>query len=198
MDAGLYLSIVLRPRIEQRLLPLITLLAGVAVHDALAELGLKPDIKWVNDLLVNEKKIAGILAEAIETERGIVVILGIGINLTAANFPVDIAGSATSIEAETGHNIAADALTRSVIRHLIDKYDDLHLEFGPERIIEHWRRRSTYFTDKRVRVTLDGRSFDGTTEGLEDNGALRVRTINGSVKVVQAGDVERLRTDKHQ
>src|SRR5688572_14200132 len=55
-DAGLYFSIVLRPNLDTKFLPLITLMAGVAVYDTLQELGLKPDIKWVNDVLVDEKK----------------------------------------------------------------------------------------------------------------------------------------------
>ena len=64
-DSGLYFSIVLRPAIETRFLPLITLMTGVAVYDTLKELGLKPDIKWVNDVLIGEKKICGILAETV-------------------------------------------------------------------------------------------------------------------------------------
>ena len=86
-DAGLYFSIVLRPKLDAKDLSLITLTAGVAVHDTLAETGLKPDIKWVNDLLVDEKKICGILAETTDTQSGLAVIVGIGINLRSTNFP---------------------------------------------------------------------------------------------------------------
>ncbi len=104
-DAGLYFSIVLRPKIEGRYLSLVTLMAGIAVHDALKEVGLKPDIKWVNDVLVNERKISGILAETIETPIGLAVIVGIGINLTSRNFTEELADIATSITAETGKKI---------------------------------------------------------------------------------------------
>ncbi len=97
-DAGLYFSIVLRPKLETKFLPLITLMTGVAVHDTLQEYGLKPDIKWVNDILVNEKKISGILAETAETSRGLAVIVGVGINIRSANYPDEIADTATSIE----------------------------------------------------------------------------------------------------
>src|SRR4051794_8822977 len=68
--SGLYFSLVLRPKMEPQYVPLITLMTGVAVHDSLREFDLEADIKWVNDLLVNEKKIAGILAEATETDAG--------------------------------------------------------------------------------------------------------------------------------
>ncbi len=98
-NAGLYFSIVLRPRLQPQFLPLITLMAGVAVHDMLQEYGMKPDIKWVNDVLVGDRKIAGILAETVETEGGIAVVVGIGINLTSRSFPPEITDTATSIEA---------------------------------------------------------------------------------------------------
>ncbi|MEO7539220.1 MAG: biotin--[acetyl-CoA-carboxylase] ligase [Pyrinomonadaceae bacterium] len=192
-DAGLYLSVVLRPRLEQKYLPVITLMAGVAVHDALAELGVEPDIKWVNDVLVKEKKVCGILAEAVETERGIAVIVGIGINLTSGNFPPEIAQTATSIVTETGTLISADELAESVCRHLIHFYELTETVAGPAKIIEQWSIRSSYFSGKPVRVTLNDEVFDGVSDGLEQNGALRIRTPDGSIRIVQAGDVERLR-----
>src|SRR5688572_8392446 len=97
-DAGVYMSIVLRPKLEMHELPSITLMSGVAVHDALSEFGIKPDIKWVNDVLVIDRKIAGILAETTETSDGVAVVAGIGINLTSRNFPPDLVPTATSIE----------------------------------------------------------------------------------------------------
>ncbi len=192
-DAGLYFSIILRPKLDKRSLPLITLMAGIAVHDTLADLGISPDIKWVNDVLVADKKISGILAEAIETSTGIAVIVGIGINLLSGNFPPEIAPLATSIGAETGRMVTADAAAESISLQLSHFYDVLKSRDGPAQIIEHWGRRSTYFIGKDVRVNLDGETIEGTTDGLEENGALRVKTRGGSVRIVQAGDVERLR-----
>ncbi len=194
-DSGLYLSIVLRPKIELRFLPLITLMTGVAVHDALKEFGIKPDIKWVNDVLVGNKKISGILAETVETTSGIAVVVGIGVNLTSRNFPDGIAETATSIEAETGKRISADNLAEVLTRYLSYFYSILSDDSGADEIIQQWRQRSTYFSGKRVRVTLDGKFIEGNTDGLEENGALRVKTEGGSVKIIQAGDVERLRED---
>ncbi len=193
-DSGLYFSILLRPDIDIEFLPLITLMSGVAVNDALVELGLKPDIKWVNDLLVREKKISGILAETAETLKGLAVIVGIGINLTSRNFPDEIAATATSIAAETGQIVSAAEVAETLTKYLIYFYDLLCENDGPAEIVEHWRRRSTYFAGKSVRVTLASETLEGTTDGLEENGALRVRTADGSVKIIQAGDVERVRT----
>lgn len=192
-DSGLYFSIVLRPKLEPRSLPLITLMSGVAVYDALKELGLKPDIKWVNDILVGDKKISGILAETVETPSGLAVVVGIGVNLTSRNFPDDIADAATSIEAEIGKRISPDELAEILTRYLSYFYNIMTGDGGPPEIVEQWRKRSSYFSGKPVRVTLDGSIIDGVTDGLEENGALRVNTGGGSVKIIQAGDVERLR-----
>ena len=191
--AGLYFSIVLRPKIEMRLLSLITLMTGIAVHDTLEDFGLKPDIKWVNDVLIGDEKISGILAETVETPTGLAVIVGIGINLTSSSFPEEIAGTATSIEVETGNTVNAGQLSGRLTHYLSYFYEILNGHNGPAEIIDHWRRRSTYYSGKHVRVTLEKTSFDGTTDGLEENGALRVKTADGSVTIVQAGDVERLR-----
>jgi len=205
-DAGLYFSIVLRPKIETQYLPLITLMTGVAVHDTLGELGIDADIKWVNDLHVDGKKICGILAETTETSKGIAVIVGIGINIKSSNFPPEIAGTATSIQNETNSppyegGAAASAgvvlpasSAESLTKFLAYFYDILHGENGPAEIVDEWRKRSSYFSGKPVRVVLENETLEGVTDGLEPNGALRVKRNDGSlVVVVQAGDVEQLR-----
>jgi BirA family transcriptional regulator, biotin operon repressor / biotin---[acetyl-CoA-carboxylase] ligase len=192
--SGLYFSVVLRPKLEMRFLPLLTLMAGVAVHDTLAEFGVDADIKWVNDLLADEKKIGGILSETIETNAGIAVVVGIGINLRFLTVPDEIAETSTSIEAQTGRQVESDQAAEILTRYLSYFYDILSRPDGQKAIVDQWRRRSTYFSGKDVRVTLSDGSFAGVTCGLEDNGALRVRTADGSIIVVQAGDVERLRS----
>lgn len=200
-DAGLYFSIVLRPKLEIRSLPLITLMTGLAVYDTLKEIGLNPDIKWVNDVLVREKKIAGILAEAVETPSGLAIILGIGINFTSRNFPEELADVATSIEAETAasRRFSRPAVDRAEVESRLTGfikywYDTLTGEDGPGEIIKSWQARSSYFFGKSIRVTMPDGVIEGTTDGLELNGALRVKTVDGSVTIVQAGDVERLRS----
>lgn len=204
-DAGLYFSIVLRPKIETQYLPLITLMTGVAVHDTLGELGIDADIKWVNDLLVNEKKICGILAETTETNDGPAVVVGIGINIKSSSFPPDIAYIATSIEEQLSDPIASasamaqkadpKAVAESLTKYLTYFYSILNSESGPAAIMDEWRKRSTYFSGKLVRVVLENETVTGITQGLEPNGALRLQKANGEVMIVQSGDVERLRTD---
>lgn len=195
-DAGLYFSIVLRPKLEVRYLPLVTLMAGVAVHDSLAEFGIDADIKWVNDLLVNERKICGILAETTETNVGIAVIVGIGINLRSSNFPPEIAESATSIKDESSRNVTFEELAESLTKYLDYFYDILNSDGGPAAIIDEWRTRSTYFSGKPVRVVLEDQTVHGVTDGLEPNGALRIKQSDGSLTIVQAGDVVSTRSSQ--
>ncbi|HLA95384.1 MAG TPA: biotin--[acetyl-CoA-carboxylase] ligase [Pyrinomonadaceae bacterium] len=192
-DAGLYFSIVLRPKFDAKYLPLITLTTGVAVHDTLEELGIKSDIKWVNDLLVNEKKICGILAETTDTNDGIAVIVGIGINLKSTNFPPEIADIATSIQESLPSALAGGDLISALTKYLSYFYGILTSESGPAEIIDEWRRRSTYFSGKQVRVVSGNETVSGVTDGLEENGALRLRKANGNVTIIQAGDVEKVR-----
>jgi len=192
-DSGLYFSIVLRPSLGHRFIPLITLMAGVAVHDTLVEFGLKPDIKWVNDVLVGEKKISGILSELIETRDGPAVVVGIGINLRTSALADEIANIATSIGSETHKTVEPEDVAQVLTRFLSHFYDILNGPNGPAEIIGHWQKRSTYYRGKHVTVTLENQILNGTTDGLEDNGALRLRTADGELRIVQAGDVQRLR-----
>lgn len=192
-DSGLYVSIVLRPKIELRFFPLITLMAGVAVHDLLADMGVSSDIKWVNDVHVNGKKICGILAETTETSNGLAVVVGIGINLNSDSFPPYLSASSTSIAAESGKEPGRDELVKALGRYLDHFYSILTGRNGPAEIVRHWQKRSSYFSGKKVRVVLEKETIFGVTEGLEDTGALRVRQSDGSLFVIQAGDVEQIR-----
>ena len=174
-------------------------MAGVAVHAALEEIGLKPDIKWVNDVLVDEKKICGILAETAETPGGLAVVVGVGINIRSSAFPAEIAASATSLEDIFGARLdmlpSRDMLLQTLTKYLARFYDVLRSKNGPKEIRDEWRQRSTYFTGKSVRVVLENETIFGTTDGLEDNGHPRIRRADGIMTAVQAGDVQRLRED---
>lgn len=185
---GAYFSTILRPSIEPRHFPLVQLMAAVAVHDALLELDIKSDIKWPNDILVSDKKICGILSEMIDALSAPAVVVGIGINLRNA----DVEMNATSIEIESGQQIGRDDLIARVQTQLGKRY--IVFLADPVSILEEWSQRSSYAEGKEVKVDLgQNEMFTGTTCGLEENGALRVRVTGGSVRIVQAGDVTRLR-----
>jgi BirA family transcriptional regulator, biotin operon repressor / biotin---[acetyl-CoA-carboxylase] ligase len=186
--AGVYMSLILRPRLDPAHLSLITLAAAVAVYEVLLKgFLIRPDIKWPNDILVDGKKICGILAEAVETPAGLAVILGLGINLDP---PSD--NNATGIRGETSFRTTRD----EVLGAVLNEFKTTHelLQRSPASIIELWSERSSYATGSTVRITLSDGTVHGVTDGLEPSGALRVKLSDGSTTVVHAGDVERLRS----
>src|SRR5262249_15045992 len=114
--AGLYFSILLRPKIATNYWPLITMMAAVAVYCLLGEASrLQGDIKAPNDLLSGERKIRGILAEATDTPSGRAVIVGIGINLTQNAYPAELANVATSVWGATGRPADREALLAGLL-----------------------------------------------------------------------------------
>src|SRR5215216_5138447 len=143
--AGLYFSILLRPAIPTQYWPLITFMAALAVGDALLEAtDLQTDIKWPNDILANERKICGILAEAIETPAGRAVIVGIGINLTQNAFPPDLGNVATSVSEVMGQPAERETILAALLRALARWYSLLHESDGREKIVAAWCNRSSY------------------------------------------------------
>jgi BirA family biotin operon repressor/biotin-[acetyl-CoA-carboxylase] ligase len=184
--AGLYFSILLRPAIPQNYWPLITFMAALAVGDALREAaGVQTDIKWPNDILSGERKICGILSEAIETPAGRAVIVGIGINLTPSAFP-----EATSVAEATGVKPDREAILAALLSALTRWYSLLNER---EKIVAAWSSRSSYATGRLVQVNNGDELWRGTTCGVEPDGALRLRTVSGEIKVLRAGDVQSLR-----
>ena len=189
-NAGLYLSILLRPTLAQRSWPLLTFVAALAVNDALLQCcNLETDIKWPNDILSNGRKLCGILAETVETSAGRAVILGIGINLKKNSFPAELESIATSVETEIERTVEADDLLEPLLDAFGKYYQTLQHSSGTEDIVREVSARSSYARNKHVRVNDGDGSLVGTTRGLESDGSLRVETDDGEVKTIRAGDV---------
>lgn len=192
--AGLYFSVVLRPRIHLSSWPLITLAAAIAVHDAVLEAySLKTDVKWPNDILSNTRKLCGILAETVDTTVGRALVLGIGINLTSSAFPPEVQEIATSVQVETGKVPDLEIILRNLIIELERRYEMLQSAGGGEEILRDWSDRSSYASGKRIRVANGQEVLEGTTRGVESDGALRVETDEGQITIVRAGDVTEVR-----
>jgi BirA family biotin operon repressor/biotin-[acetyl-CoA-carboxylase] ligase len=192
--AGLYFSILLRPRLSQDYWPLITFMAALAVGDALSEAcNLQTDIKWPNDLLTGERKICGILAEGIDTPSGCAVIVGIGINLTQDAFPVELANVATSITAAIGRQPERETILAGLLRSLSRWYSLLNEPAGREKVVAAWASRSSYASGKLVQVSNGDEMWQGTTCGVEHDGALRLETASGEIRLIRAGDVYSVR-----
>jgi len=196
-DSGLYFSIVLRPTFDVSRWPLINLAAALAVSDALAKtIQLAVDIKWPNDICVEHRKLGGILGETVETPDGTAVVLGIGINLTSESFPPELNELATSVAGVTNRRIDPEELLVELIKSLTQGYEMLNTDEGREQTIRDWCAHSSYAYGRQVRVTLHNESFPGVTCGLERDGALRVETPEGEIRIVRAGDVTALRATK--
>ena len=186
--AGLYLSFVFRPPADCSL-SLLTLTAGVAVRTAIeTATGLPTALKWPNDVMVERRKVAGILAEGLAVGTAAqAVVLGIGINVLRASYPPDIAARATALETELGRSVDRMILLQEVLVTLTDRYD--HLRRGDlDDILRAWREASP----SAMGATLEWDSVDGVhrgvTSGIDDQGALLVRTTCG-IKRVIAGEL---------
>ena len=192
--AGLYFSILLRPAFSQGSWPLLTLMAAVAVQDALWDsCNVRTDIKWPNDVIAAEKKLCGILAETVETRKGSAVVAGIGINLNQNSFPPELNDVATSVEAVSKEPANVELVLESLVKALSNHYRSLQMRGGPKNLVNDWCSRSSYCRGKRITVTEGADSFVGTTRGIENDGALIVETDNGELKVVRAGDISSVR-----
>lgn len=185
--AGLYFSLVLRLQVESDAWPLITFVAALAVHDALFQCcGLQTDIKWPNDVLANNRKLCGILAETLD---GGSIVLGIGVNLTSTSFPADLKNTATSVESLTGDIPDRETVLQSILRAFKNRYLVFLKEGGREQVISDWSQRSSFAYGKRIRVKNGYEILEGITRGLEKDGALRLETSPGEIRLVRAGDV---------
>jgi BirA family transcriptional regulator, biotin operon repressor / biotin---[acetyl-CoA-carboxylase] ligase len=189
--ANLYLSIVLRPKLPPAEVPQITLMAAVALADTVeAFVPMPPVIKWPNDILIEGKKLAGILTElSCTAERVDYVILGIGINLncTVEMMPEDIRQRATSVLQLTGAVVSRESVLKRLIQDLDRCYGELE-DFGFAPLAARWQARFA-LRDRRVRVELLDHSVTGVARGIDRDGALLLEDDNGMLQRIVAGDV---------
>jgi BirA family biotin operon repressor/biotin-[acetyl-CoA-carboxylase] ligase len=180
---GLYVSILLRP--QQGAAPTLTMALGLATAEAIsASTGLPCDLRWPNDVMVNAKKVAGILTHLTESAA----IAGIGINVNHERFPAELAQEATSLRLESGHEQSREHILITLLP-AVDRYAALLAERGPDPILDLFSSRSTYATGKRVVVRQGELVLQGTTAGLNAAGFLVVRKDDGSDEIILAGGV---------
>lgn len=190
---NLYFSVVLRPDLPPVRAPEMTLVASVALCDALRQAGVQAGIKWPNDLLASGRKIAGILTElAADPDRVQWIVVGIGINVNARaeDFPEELRGEATSVLIERGQ-AAPRALLAAACFTALEDWVDRHAEEGFGVVRDAWKERSVTL-GREVSVRADGREVVGLAEDLDETGALVVRGPSG-VERILAGDVSLLR-----
>ena len=186
-DTGLYMSILLRPDLSAQDALYITTCAAVSAAQAIdTAAGVKSEIKWVNDIYLNGKKVCGILTEAsIDFEGGGLnyAVLGVGINLSTTDFPEDLKDIAASVSAESAD--LRSVISAELLKNFYTYYENLcEHEFLPE-----YRRRSM-LTGKDISFIRGNDTFNGTVEGIDDEVRLVVRLENGETAAFSSGEVQ--------
>ena len=180
-DRGLYFSIILRLPLPAEALPILTMALGLAVQSAIHETcHVACDLRWPNDVMLSEKKVAGIL---VQTAEGTALIAGIGINVNQQSFPEELAATATSLRLETGLDYSKDMLLDRVIAQALH-YSQILVERGKAEILRRFEEQSSYVRGKAVEV--EGK-LRGVTSGLDANGFLLVSTASGTETIFAGG-----------
>ncbi|HEX4006182.1 MAG TPA: biotin--[acetyl-CoA-carboxylase] ligase [Acidobacteriaceae bacterium] len=191
--SGLYISVLLRPRIAPADILWLSLAAGLAAQRAIREAtSLEADLRWPNDLLFGRRKFCGILTELnAEVTRVRHAVIGIGINVHQPQFPEELRDLATSLRIETGRDWPRQELLVALLQSLDCEVGALANASDPHLFARSMRERleagSSWIRGKRVRVD-EGDGFAGTTEGLDARGFLLVRTSTG-LRTVYSGGV---------
>ena len=188
---GIWLSLILNPKVDHSKIPMITLATGVVVIKTLERIGItNAEIKWPNDVFINGKKVCGILTEAI-TKFNVIdkVIVGVGID---ANFEVnelseELQEGTTTLDIELGHRVDEN----EVIRIFLEEFEEISELFdheGYEEILKEWRKRS-YSIGKIVEVREPfNKNYDAYVLGVSREGALIVEKIDGTLEKVISGE----------
>lgn len=189
---GIWMSIILRPKIPLAKAPQLTLLAAVAVVQAIEELtNLSPEIKWPNDILINGKKMTGILTELqAEADHINSVIIGMGINVNQSqeDFPVELHSTATSIAIEQNNRLSRAAVIRSVLTHL-EKLYLLFLDQGFYPIKLLWEGYAISI-GKNIKARTITSFIEGKALGITDDGVLKIEDSLGEIHLVYSADIE--------
>jgi BirA family transcriptional regulator, biotin operon repressor / biotin---[acetyl-CoA-carboxylase] ligase len=175
--------VVLRPALSPSEVLVLALAAGLAVRAAIEQVDsrVRADLKWPNDVLVDGKKVCGILTEMnAEATRVRYVVVGVGINVNQQSFPKELESEATSLRLVTGSEWSRVEMTAALLKSLDREYR-LLIEQPDARqsILRRFAEQSSWVRGKQVRLEENGSRIEGTTEGLDERGFLQVRTAQG-------------------
>lgn len=184
-QGGLYFTMILRPKVEMRDLPVVTMAIGVAVADALQMFaGVSVDLRWPNDVMVGDRKLVGILAQW----HGGAVLAGIGVNVSQQEFAADVRDIATSLALESGRSHDKQVLMKAIAAS-VDTHIHILETGGVTSILRLFANASSYVSGRRVKIELPGGDVIGTTAGLTPDGFLLLRKDDGEEMTITAGGV---------
>jgi BirA family transcriptional regulator, biotin operon repressor / biotin---[acetyl-CoA-carboxylase] ligase len=188
---GLWFSLLLRPPLPPQSATQITVASATAMARALRQAaGLRVEIKWPNDILINDRKVCGILTEmTAELDKINFIVLGIGVNVNfnASDFPPDLRKTATSLLIETGRPTRRSELAATILRELDADYAQVRASRF-ETVADEWEANCTTI-GREVEITCGNRAVQGRAESLDPEGALLVRTQHGHLERIIGGDV---------
>ena len=188
---GLWFSVLLRPDLRPQETTQMTVASATALLRAIeAVTGLQLEIKWPNDILIRGKKVAGILTElSAELDRVRHIILGIGVdvNLSAGEFPLELRKLATSLRIESGRVVSRAELATTILRELDFDYARI-CGGGFAKVADEWEAHCKTI-GRNVTIQIGERRIRGRAESLDDDGALLLRTEHGHLERVIGGDV---------
>jgi len=184
---GIYLSLILRPKILPSACPVLTLMSAVSICEAVKEvIDLDVQIKWPNDVLIHNKKIAGILTEMnAEVDKVNFVVIGIGLNVN--NDKKSLIAQATSLKEQHGVEISRVVLLQEILRRIESNYLLLEAK-GSQEIINKWRN-FTLTLGTRVKVDYQNKHIEGQAIDIDADGALLIRKDSGVIQKISSGDV---------
>jgi len=192
-DCNIYLSVVLRPPLAPSQAPLLSLMAAVAVVDTLRQEGTSSAIRWPNDVLVQHRKVAGILTE-MATHRDAVrfVVVGIGINVNMTQAEIDrhlgsVAYTATSLQVALGREVQREGLLATLLGRLEHWYDVFRTQ-GDLALQAAWEARSL-MCGRRIRARTPDVAHEGTAEGIDSAGRLVLRQDDGVLVTLASAEV---------
>ncbi len=191
--SAVYMTIMLKPDFAPDKASMLTLVMALSVADAIAEtIGLQAGIKWPNDVVVNSKKVCGILTEMnVESDYIQYVVIGVGINANNGSleeFPEEIRQTATSLKIESGVHISRAALIERVLFHFEKNYDIFVSSLDLSELMEAYDKRLLNL-DAEVRVLDPKGEYSGIAKGINSSGELLVEKEDGSIAQVYAGEV---------
>jgi len=182
-EVGIYCSIILRLPLPQAQFPIVSLLLGLATAEAIqSSAGIACDLRWPNDVLIDGRKVAGVLAHLTEN----CVVAGIGINVNNTSFEPDLRTPATSLLLASNRQTARETVLLRLLESL-DAFCSLLAKEGAPSILRAFAAASSYVVGRRVCVEEDGAL--GTTAGLDENGFLLIRLEDGKLRKVASGGI---------
>ena len=193
-NKGIWMSVIIRPAISPQFAAQFTLVSAVAITQAIQEVtNLTPEIKWPNDILINGKKVTGILTE-LQADMDIVhsIIIGIGVNVNQelSAFEESIQKTATSLKIENGEEIDRSLLVAKILYYL-EKYGELYVENGFKPIKILWESHNCTI-GKRIRATTLQETLEGVALGITNDGVLEIKLDSGEIRGVYSADIHLL------